>query len=296
MALVAAVVPVRPHVLFGGVQSDVLHTAHVSVYFETSLDAEAQDVVAMYPDVKDELEIRVGWHLDYRPTVVLIRTSETFQKMIGSNLFVAVAVPQKRLIVIDHSKMTTRPFTLRTTLKHELCHLLLHRHIREGALPKWLDEGVAQWTSDGMAEIVMGRSRAILERAALTGHYIPLQNLEDFFPRTETALLLAYEESKSVVEYIIQKFGEERLMRVIGHLREGHDINEALERSLRLSVYELEDQWRAHLKGRVSWLAVLSAYLYEILFFIAAILAVLGSIKLLRRRRAYNSYVDYDDD
>jgi hypothetical protein len=50
--------------------------------------------------------------------------------------------------------MKTYPFTLTVTLKHELCHLFLHYLIGGGELPRWFNEGIAQWTSGGIAELM----------------------------------------------------------------------------------------------------------------------------------------------
>jgi hypothetical protein len=103
------------------------------------------------------LENTLEWTIDFKPTIVLVNDSEKFQEMTGNSLIVAYAVSQRNLIVIDHSKMNTKPFSLGSIIKHELCHLLLHDKISKVILPRWLDEGVSQWVSDGIAEIIMSR-------------------------------------------------------------------------------------------------------------------------------------------
>ena len=92
--------------------------------------------------------------------------------MAGDPLVVAFAVPQRNLIVIDYSKMITHPLSLETTLKHELCHILLHEHIKTEILPRWLDEGLCQWASGGIGEIIMDQKRSRLNRAAFSREFI----------------------------------------------------------------------------------------------------------------------------
>jgi len=121
---------------------DVIEEKHVRVAFDPSLESVAQEVADIYPHVKSDLERHIGWDLHLIPSVLLIKDRKLFQRMAESPLTVAFAVPARNLIVIDYTKMLVRPFSLETTLKHELCHLLLHDHIRAHDFPRWLDEGV----------------------------------------------------------------------------------------------------------------------------------------------------------
>jgi hypothetical protein len=225
---------------------------------------------------------------------VLIKESETFQRTAGTNLIVAFAIPEKNLMVIDYSKTRKDPFSIETTMKHELCHLLLHNYIKEGNLPKWLDEGVCQWVSDGISEIIMTQKRSVLDEAILSGRYISIRALTGRFPRDERYLVLAYEESKSLVEYMISSFGKEAVLSVLNYLEEGVEVDEALLRGLSISLDELESRWHHHLRRRITWVAYLINHLYEILFFLAAMAMIYGFIRVLKKKRAYRDEEEED--
>ena len=218
---------------------------------------------------------------------MLIKESKTFQMMAGSNLIVAFAVPQKRLIVIDYSKMKTDPFTIELTIKHELCHLLLHNHLKNGNLHRWFDEGIAQWVSGGMAEIIMSQKRSPLNEATIIGKYIKIRSLTERFPRDRKYIFLAYEESKSLVEYIIGKFGIDGILTILKHLKEGKEMDVAVLKALSISFDELEEGWHNYLKKSITWFTYLSNNLYEILFFLAALIMIYGFIKRLMIKKAY---------
>ena len=265
----------------------VLQSEEVLVQFEKPLENAAKQVADIYPAVKAELENTFKWRLDFRPTVILIKDSKTFQKIVESSLIVAVAVPQKNLIVINNSKMNVHPFTLEITLKHELCHLMLHHHISEGNLPKWLNEGIAQWSSGGIAEIIMGESRDVLKQASLSGEFISLRELTDKFPEDERAVLLAYEESKSIVEYIIREFGASGLLQVLNHLKNGYDVDAAIFKGLSVPFYELENRWHDYLQKRTTWFTYFSNNLYNVLFFLAGMILTYGFIRFLLKKKAY---------
>ena len=275
-----------------GEQLDVVKGNGVSVLFPEPLKNAAEEVADIYPGLIAELEKTLKWKLGYEPKVLLVKDRTIFRKMAGSALVVAYAVPQRKLIAIDYSRMNTSPFNLETTLKHELCHLLLHRHIPEGKLPKWLDEGVAQWISNGIAEIIMDRSRHILIRAALTGSYIPIDDLAKSFPQDRQALLLAYEESKSFVEYIVGRFGSDGLRKILENLKNGDGIGAAIEDGASISLYELEKRWHTHLSKRITWFTYLSNNLYWLLFFLAAMLTIVGFIRVLKRKKDYKEEDD----
>ena len=205
----------------GMAQPLVLQNDEIMVAYEPSLENVAAEVLRLYPDLKQELEKIFVWRLDVRPQVVLVKNTRTFQKLSRNELFVAFAVPEKNLIVIDYSRMNLHPFSLRITFKHELCHLLLHRHISNRRLPRWLEEGICQWASDGIGEIFVDKSWSVLDAAIMADRVLRLERLTKKFPGDKPSLMLAYEQSKSVVNYIDRKYGKAAILDLLGHLKNG---------------------------------------------------------------------------
>lgn len=99
--------------------------------------------------------------------------------------------------------------------------------------------------------------------------------------------MLAYEQSKSVVEYMIRQYGPQGLRNLLSLMRQGGDIEFAFESAFAISFEKFEDQWRNHLKANINWFTYLSIHLYEILFVSAALLTILGFIRRLHRKRVY---------
>lgn len=296
-ALAAALMLVlAPPVSSGGAELQVLRSPDVTVYYDGSLETAAREIEALFREVVGELEDAIGWPLLESPAVIITGDRGTFVRMVGSDYVAAVAIPRKQLILIDYTRMTQRPFTLRNTLKHELCHLLLHQHIESARLPRWLDEGVAQWASDGMSEILMKRNPFLVPRAVRTGAVIPLRHLERSFPASRQGLLLSYEASKSIVEFILRDYGREGLLGILEGLRRGDDIDGAVLTSLRISLDELESRWHDHLRGRVPWIAFAGYYLYELLFVGAALLLVVAFLRHVKRKRDFGRFDDDGED
>ena len=281
----------------GAAQPLTIKTREIVVVYEAPLESAAEEVVRIYPKLKLELEEFFGWNLSIRPQVVLVNDTRSFQKLTRNKLFVAFAVPDKNLIVIDYSRMNTRPFTLSVTLKHELCHLLLHRHISKHNLPKWLDEGVCQWVSDGIGEIFVNQGWSGLDSAVMAGRIIPLKKLTDNFPRDGAALILAYEQSKSLINYVDRQYGYNAIMEILAFLKNGETVESALINSLAISHRQLEKEWLNHLERTPRWLVFIASHIYAIIFFLAAVLTVLGFIRHMRRRKKiYEEWEEEDDD
>jgi hypothetical protein len=278
------------------VEQAILDTKELVVVYDAGLDRTGRQALAAYPAIKQELETSFQWRLNFRPTLVLLNDQKRFRQMAGHELVVAYALPQKKVAVIDHSKMNTSPFTLQTTFKHELCHLLLHHYIRDDNLPRWLDEGICQWASDGLADIIMDTKRDLLPAAILSDTDFDLEKLQHRFPRDKNALILAYEQSKSVVEYLNREYGSQGILDFLRLLQQGYDFKSAFELRFATSFDAFENQWRAHLKKNINWFTYLSMHLYEILFVSAALLTIFGFIRKIIRRRAYSTQEDDEEE
>ncbi len=269
------------------VEPSVLDSPELAVVYDAGLEQTAQQIPPVYAGIRQELETLFGWPVQFRPTLVLIGDPKRFLQLAGHPLVVAYALPPKNIMVINNTQMTTSPFTLQATIKHELCHLLLHDHIKSDQLPRWLDEGICQWASDGLADIIMDSRRSLLPAAVLSGQYFDLAELEHRFPQEKNGLILAYEQSKSVVEYMSREFGPQGILDLLELLRQGHPLQSAVEMRFALSWNQFENQWRNHLKTHVNWFTYVSRHLYEILFVSAALLTILAYIRRVFKKRAY---------
>ncbi|MBI5639059.1 MAG: hypothetical protein HZA17_01405 [Nitrospirae bacterium] len=275
---------------------NTLADERVIVRFDEPLHRPAREVLRVYPLIREELLKVLGWQTAFRPEIVLVKDSASFRRISENDLVTAIAIPRKDRIVIDYSKMNIRPFTLETTLKHELCHLELHHHIPGGGLPRWLDEGICQWVTGGLAEIMTSGNRSTLRAAVLSNRLISVERLSESFPAGEKDLVLAYEESRSIVEHIEKEFGASGVRGILENMRSGDSLEIAVHRSLSISPDELERRWRSSLVRKTSWLSYISDNLYEILFLFAALTAVYGFFVILKKKRAYRDEDEQEED
>ncbi len=264
----------------------------VSVFFPPQLQGAADEVAERFPVLREALAARLGWTLRGRTAVWLVGQEERFRRMIGSRYFAAFVLPEKGVVVIDATKMRRRGMMLETTLNHEMCHLLLHQYIPRAHLPRWLDEGIAQWYSDGMSELLIPGRGAALRRAAVSGSIPDIEQLDRLFSGGQEAVALAYDASRSIVDYVVTQYGVDVLLRLLDGLKEGSP-EVVFAAVAGRSLADIEDGWQRSLARADAWWLAASAYLYEILFFLAALMTCIAFIRQAIRRRRY---VDAEDD
>ena len=277
-------------------EPSVRESQELTIVYDRGLEQSARYAQRMYADSKQALQTLFQWPVSFHPTLVLINDQRQFRQMAGHPLVVAYALPSENVMVIDHTRMATKPFNLQATIKHELCHLILHHHIEGERLPRWFDEGVCQWASDGLADIILDRQRELLPAAILSGRYFDLANLKHRFPGDKNGLILAYEQSKSIVEYISRTYGKQGVQDLLELLRQGNELEVAVEKSFGIAFDQLEARWREHLKKNINWFTYLTIHLYEILFVSAALLTILAYIRRVLRKKAYADQTENSDE
>jgi hypothetical protein len=277
-------------------QLSLLESEIVRVYYEKPLAPDARKVISLFPKIRNELESSIGWTVDFRPNILLVPDDETFSMMAGNDLFVAYAIPARMLIVINNERMNREPFLLPLTLKHELCHLLLHRYIPGSRLPRWLDEGICQWTSGGFTELITGRRPPNLAWAALSGSFLPLEKIALSFPEDDLSLSLAYEESRSVVYFIVENYGKTGMLNILNSLREGRDLKDSIPISIGISLGELEKKWQKNQSSASVILAYLMGNIYTFLFLFAAFLTIAIYIRIFIKKRRFKDKEPFPED
>jgi hypothetical protein len=283
--------------LSGAASLRVLETKDVTVVHESREEALAREIPGAYRVVRDALQGTFGFELSYRPAVRLIGEEAPEGAGNGAFRFVAYARPEEGLIVLFLVPIRTSGTPVESVLKHEVCHLLLHDAVGGDRLPRWLDEGIAQWVSGGFSELAAPRRPFFLPGAVLAGGDIPLAELVSRFPGTERDIRLAYEKSRSVVETLLETGGGiEKLTLLLRDLSRGVPADGAFRTVYGMTPGQFEKAWKRHVAGIAGWLFYLSSYLYEILFFVGALAAFAGFLRYLRKKRTYRDDEDEEDE
>ena len=126
---------------------------------------------------------------------------------------------------------------LEVAMLHEVTHIVFHdatdNPFHEPA--RWLNEGIATWseTSEGADE------RAIVEIEASGGGLFAFEAITEQFPIGERGGRLSYAQGTTMVDVIVDRYGEEAIAAIAGAYREGASDAEALEAGTGISADEL---------------------------------------------------------
>ena len=130
-------------------------------------------------------------------------------------------------------------------LVHELTHLVVHQATFSpyGQLPLWLDEGLAMY-NEGELDPVF---RSSLEDAILEGGLISVRSLCSPFPAETEKARLSYAQSYSLVQYLLDNNGQDRMLELLTILKQGSTYDEALTKVYGFDIDGLDARWRATL-------------------------------------------------
>jgi tetratricopeptide (TPR) repeat protein len=139
-----------------------------------------------------------------------------------------------------------------TVLWHEFCHVVTLQ-LTKNKMPRWLSEGISVY-EERQADPAWGeRITPRYREMTLSDDLKPVSKLSAAFlaPRSEAHLQFAYYESSLVVEFIVQRYGMERLKQILSDLGEGVEINQALaKRTVPMDQLETEFTEFAQQKAR----------------------------------------------
>ena len=169
-------------------------------------------------------------------------------------------------------------------LVHELTHLVVHQATFSpyGELPTWLDEGLAMYNEGELGPSFRFR----LDKAISEDKLISVRSLCSPFSAEPEKAYISYAESYSLVEYLLDNYGQDRMLNLLTLLKQGTTYDEALTKVYGFDIDGLDARWRGTLtiprviineawQSHPALIAVLSA--------LATVLALAGALALEER-------------
>ncbi|MFO8174129.1 MAG: peptidase MA family metallohydrolase [Gemmatimonadota bacterium] len=214
-------------------------------------------------------------------TVFIAPDEPAFDALIGGTVpewGAAVAIPSlNRIVIPGRGPRRTRGWTEARVLQHEWAHLGLTQFLPGLRIPRWFDEGYAEWASGGWSPTQGWRLRV----AMALGGAPPLDSLTLGWPRDRPSAELAYLLSATAVEYLVSESGERGLRIFLETWREEGSFSGALRQVYGVTPGQFEEDWRKYVRRRYGWLFVLS---HSSVFWLTLTLALLVMVRIRRGR------------
>jgi hypothetical protein len=160
------------------------------------------------------------------------------------------ARPELGVVLVAIPPGDSARLQMRRDIPHELTHLMsfVATTPNYDALPRWLDEGLATLNEGDPNSTQM----LAVQNALTRNQLIPLASLCGAFPSDASAALLAYGQSRSLVQHIINEYGSAGIQALLAAYRDGATCDGGVERALSISLIELELKWRTALQANTS--------------------------------------------
>ena len=213
-------------------------------------------------------------------TVLLAPDEATFARWTGGRVpewGAGVAFPAlERIVLPAYAPRAPSAVDLRRTLRHELAHVALQRHLGAAQVPRWFTEGYATWVAGQLDT----EADWLLRVAFLTGRAPPLDSLALLWPAGATDARIAYLLSASAVRYLYQHGGEVPLTRMFVTWRDGASLDDAMRSSYQFTLARFERDWSRSVRREYGWLRFLAQA--TVMWAIAAFIVV--AMWIIRRR------------
>ncbi len=128
-------------------------------------------------------------------------------------------------------------------MAHELAHLVVYQAVfgPYGDVPRWLDEGLAVYTEGELSSDYRSR----LDEAISNDELISVRSLSSSFPTDPDEARLSYAESYSLVVFLLNNYGQDKMLQLLDVFREGSGYDDALIGVYGFDMDGLNELWRA---------------------------------------------------
>ena len=236
-----------------------VESAHFRVYYrEGTVDPmpilqSAEDFYAELPELTNRIPAGIIdiWVCD---------TQKDFQTSVHAPIqdwAVGCAFPLSRRIVIQNQKhIALAKLQLTQVLRHEIAHVLFGQCTRKAVqeIPLWFVEGIAIYLSE---EWVPSRHETLLKHI-FSKSILPLQELAEGFPASQTGADLAYAQSQDALRWLVELKGRGAIFAIIAELQAGSNFETAFETVIGWNLATYDTLWRESLSGRYRWASLFS--------------------------------------
>lgn len=183
-----------------------------------------------------------------RVTMYLFSDRESWREFLAMNSGLThewsggFAVPSANEIYVYVNERKSNLY--RRVLPHELTHVLHHRYVGGADQPLWLKEGLAQHQEKGCVKEARRRMADLVK----AGQALPLRALFGLTAAPGDAVRLFYAQSATVVGFMIDEYGLEKLKQFMFAFKGGAEGEEAIASVYGIDLDTFEEKWRKYVR------------------------------------------------
>jgi len=222
---------------------EVASANNIRLFWYGSTEEEAERLLGYAVEALARLQEEIGATLEQAVRVYVYRSKQDMSPALPRSseayddriLTLGVVVDEATLLLLGPHP------DVEGTIAHELSHIVvgLATDNPYAELPRWLDEGLAMY-SEG--ELPAGNRRA-LEAAIRADNLISVRSLSGY-TGDPSQVNLFYGEVYSLVEFLLETYGEGKMADFLSAIRQGLYQEDALEEVYGFGLDELDSRWR----------------------------------------------------
>ena len=203
---------------------------------QTMLEAAGQSLEIMAPllEIEPTEPLRIISYNNYRhmSTALPFRSQAVREQLQTSGL----AFDDERVLLVLGFDATVKG-----TVSHEFTHLLVAEAAgrARSQVPAWLNEGLAEYGNIDPTDDY----DAALRYGIFTRRLKPLW-FQRIFTGTPDDIIIAYGQGRSVVKFMIDRYGPEKIAELFRVFEETLDIDASLQQVYGLDQYGVDTEWR----------------------------------------------------
>lgn len=231
-------------------------------FFVIVYPASEQKLADKTMEILMEKRTVINAQLDYIPSektiIHICATRQCFREKTRGAIpdwGAGVAYPHQRIIVLKSPKIASRQiFSYQQTVLHEYTHVVLGQVLKDARVPTWFHEGMAMYQA-GQFHF---DDRASVMWASISGELLPLSSLDSGFPYQESQARLAYLQSLTAIEFMMDSWGEKGIIKLIETIKETDNFDLAIKLAWGINRKRFDDQWRSFVTRKYNWGMIVS--------------------------------------
>ncbi|MEZ5358424.1 MAG: peptidase MA family metallohydrolase [Candidatus Zixiibacteriota bacterium] len=255
--------------------------ARDSIYVDSVIEVTHRRLIRM-----------IGFFPEDSLDVYIVNSKEQFDSLAGPYIpdwGAAVAIAHKNRIVIKSPRILPGDKSLGELAAHEYTHIALARKVGYRPIPRWFNEGMAQYLSaewDWQDNVAMGT-------AILLGYTLDLSEMELLNSFTSGRAETAYAESYLAFRYFLENYGDSGVRIFLESCRRKNTFNQGMILATGAGYGTFEREFKIYLNGRYNLLAVI--FNSNIIWLILALIIIIGFILTRIRRKSRMQELDEYD-
>lgn len=221
----------------------------VTVYMPQGDASAGQALLDEAARMQERLRRDYGLTLDKPLRIYAYTRAEDYTSALytGQPLEASMTVGADRIFVLARGGTSGLTPVLQG-LRREMATAMFHQKTGNAYAPP------PQWLAFGFSIVISGEelppdTMQALKQLADANRLLPLRTLGGNFPNNERDYNLAQVESVAAVQYIASAYGAEKLRALLAAFKEGNTADDALKKSLGVSLEQFETRWKNALKS-----------------------------------------------